>query len=193
MRKVDVNYRVKLGMGFIFNEPLYALLEGKVNKNDVDVQIIREDGQVVKDFSNHLLEVSNSFEGHVKVIFKGNVKDRNLSQYFFKGSFFWECEPMILSTINIFDYVLYVAHDNTFYFTKSDLGEFSLEFFLEAEALWQMFIEYYSLVLGMSSNASIESVSLSEDGRVCKIKTKGFYINQMQDEAGMRLNRILPS
>ena len=193
MRNIEVNYRIRLGIGFIFNEPLAALLEGKLDKKDVDIQIIGEDGNVISDFSNAILDVANSFEGHVSVSFKGNVKDKNLQHYFFKGNVLSEYKSMILNTFKIANYALYEADDNIFYFTRCDLKEFSEAFFLEAENVWKIFVDYYSLIYGVSLNASIESVSLSEDGRVCKLKTRGFCVVEKQFNGEMKLNRILPS
>ena len=64
---------------------------------------------------------------------------------------------------------------------------------IEAENVWKIFVDYYSLIYGVSLNASIESVSLSEDGRVCKLKTRGFCAVEKQFNGEMKLNRILPS
>ena len=192
MRNIEVNYRVKLGIGFIFNEPLAALLAGKLNANDIDIQIIKSD-TVIEDFSNTNLDVANAFEGHTSVMLNSNVSDKNLKKYFLEGNINTSYESLIVHTIKVGDYVLYESHDNTFYCTRCDLKEFSEVFYLEIDKVWQVFIYYYSLAYNVSLNTQIVSISLSEDGRVCKLKTKGFYRVDPQVFDKMQLNRILPS
>lgn len=194
MRKVLINYRVKLGKDFVFKNPTFSLLEGKYCADDFDLQIITEDGHIAQDFSNPYLCFANSYEGSLIAEFKGNIKDKNLKYYFLNGVFDAFYKPTIINSSKIFNYALYEAVDNTFYCTRCDLQEFSQEFFLEMEQIWKTFIDYYSLIYGISLTADMESVSLSEDGKVCKIKTRGFYsIDQVLENDSAKLNRILPS
>ena len=194
MRKVEVNYRIRLGIDFVFNNPFFSLLEGKYSVNDFDLQIIAEDGTVVQDFSNYDLVAANSYEGSATVWFKGNVKDKNLKYYFLNGSIDTEFRQPIVNVAQILDYCLYEARDNTFYCTRADLQNFQENFYEEITNIWNLYIEYYYLFYGTVASAELVSVALSDDGKVCKIKTRGFYpLDNSLDATANKLNRILPS
>ncbi len=196
MRRIQVNYRVKLSTNFIFKNPLFSLLDSQIKDSDFDMQIITEDGEIVEDFSNSNLSIANSYEGSTTLFFKGNVKNENLKRYVLYGSYEFDYKPDVINISKIYNYALYeTGQNNVFYCTRLDLQPFTADFFKEAEEVWENFLACYFYVYGVAVNAELVSVSLSEDGKVCKLVSRGFYRAQELDDKNdiNRLNRILPS
>lgn len=194
MKKVIINYRTKLSVDFVFSDPLTTLLEGKYPLKDIDLQIIAEDGTLIEDFCNSNLLAANSFEGGVVVYFKDNVKDKNLKRRFFDGVIYIDYKAEILNSSKIFNYCLYESFNNTFYCTRADLQPFSEDFSSEVLEIWNSYIDFYALAYGQITNVDIVGISISEDGKVCKLKTRGFYhLDNNLDNDSLKLNRNIPS
>lgn len=196
MKTINLKYRIKLNSNLVLENPLFSLLSGKYSRNSVDFQIFSEDGNIIQDYSNQNLCAENSYEGSTTMIFDHNINDNRLNYYIFNGACSFTYESDIANVYQIQDYFLYESkQDNTFYCTKKDLNKFSSNYDKELESVWEDFLWQYSAYWDiLAINVDVLFMSISDDQKVCKIKTQGFNrIDEIINNDQNNLTRNMPS
>lgn len=195
MREIQLNYRVKLDKSFVFKHPLFKILKSDGLTEDFDIQMIDENGEIVVDFANASLSVENSLEGRTTLYFSDDIANDALENEFLYGVCDSNYRPFIVNSSKIFNYSVYEGEiSNTFYVTRGDLQEFSSDYACEIADIWTIYLQAYLLFYGGIMNAEVVSITLSEDRKVGKVKTRGFYrLEDVSQDPPSKLNRILPS
>lgn len=195
MRVIQLNYRVKLNKDFIFKHPLFNLIERDGLTEDCDIQLLDEKGEVIADFENASLRLEDSFEGRTTLYLADDLPNSSIKNEFLYGTSNMDYRPFIVNSSKVFNFSIYEGEiGNTFYITRGDLQEFSSDYSLEVANVLRIYFEYYLLFYGGVMNPEIINITLSEDKKVCKVKTRGFYrLDDVNLDSLNKLNRILPS
>ena len=195
MRVIQLNYRVKLNKDFIFKHPLFYLIERDGLTKDCDIQLLDEKGEIIADFENASLRLEDSFEGRTTLYLADDLPNSSIKNEFLYGTSDMVYRPFIVNSSKVFNFSIYEGEiGNTFYITRGDLQEFSSDYSLEVANVLRIYFEYYLLFYGGVMNPEIINITLSEDKKVCKVKTRGFYrLDDVNFDSFNKLNRILPS
>ena len=185
-----LSYRIKLSYEILSQDTFYNFLNNEYSKDEYDYEIRDVYGNICKPFSNSSLKPQDCFENTLIITHDTpvNPKDALNGEFEFYGDLYFR--SYFISSYIICE----SAETDTLYIVKYDSSSvLLLESYLPS--LMQKFMAVCQEMYDFEDlSYKIKSQTISEDGKVVKVKLDNFYqLKENKDEKAAKLNRIFPS
>lgn len=185
-----LSYRIKLSYEILSQDTFYCFLNNEYSKDEFDYEIRDVYGNICKPFSNSSLKPQDCFENTFIITHDTpvNPKDALNGEFEFYGDLYFR--SYFISSYIICE----SAETDTLYIVKYDSSSvLLLESYLPS--LMQKFMAVCQEMYDFDDlSYKIKSQTISEDGKVVKVKLDNFYqLKENKDEKAAKLNRIFPS